>query len=77
MKPISALAHHRGDGEQAALEDNELEGVALEQELEVAEADERGHFLVQHAQVDRVERRVDHEPGDQQDQRQAQQKSCG
>ena len=67
------LQDHRGDREEAALEDHQLEGVAFQQEGEVAEPDERGHPLVQHAQIDRVDRRIDHQPRDQQDQRQRQQ----
>src|ERR1700722_115851 len=48
--------------------------MALEQELKVPQTDKRGHLLVQQAQIDRIERRVDHEPRDQQDQRQAKKK---
>ncbi len=47
------LEDHRGDGEQAGLVDDQPEGVAAEQELEVPEADEARHALVQRREVDR------------------------
>ena len=69
-KPISALKNTARDREEAGLQDHQPERVALEQEGEIAEPDELRHPLVQHREIDRVERRIDHEAGDQQDQRQ-------
>jgi hypothetical protein len=51
--------------------------MALQQEREVAQADEGGHLLVQHAEIERIEGRVDHQERDQQDQRQAQKEGDG
>ena len=48
----------------------------FEQEAEIAQTDELGHALVQHAQIDRVQRRIDDETGNEQDERQAKQESC-
>ena len=64
------LEDDRGDREQHRLLDHHPERVALEQEREIPEADEMLHRLVQRRQMDRVERRIDHQAGDDRDQRQ-------
>jgi hypothetical protein len=61
MKPISALKTTAGDREDARLLDHQPERFALEQELEIAEADEALHRLVQRRQMQRIERRIDHQ----------------
>ena len=71
------LEDHRRDREDAGLLDHQPEGFALEQELEIAEADEVLHRLVQGRQMQRIERRIDHQDADQQDQRQRHQKRRG
>ena len=70
MKPISAL---KITAVMAKMQDclhHHPERLALEQEDEVAEADEALHRLVQRREMDRIERRIDHQQRDQQDQRQ-------
>src|SRR5207244_486500 len=64
----------RGDGEQHRLLNDHPESVALEQELEIPEADKLRHRLVQSRQMHGIERRVDHQTGDDQNQWQREQK---
>jgi hypothetical protein len=71
------LEDHRRYGEQAGLVDDQPEGVAAEQELEIPEADEAGHALVERREVDRVTRRIGDQDRDQEDQRQGHQEGDG
>jgi hypothetical protein len=52
QKPISAFSDHRRDGEDAGLPDDVPEGVGVEQDLEIAEADAALHRAVQRREVD-------------------------
>ena len=61
--------NHRGNGEQDRLLDHHPERVALEQEQEVVEADKPLHAFVQGGEMYRVERRIDHQAGNDRDQR--------
>ena len=54
---------HGRDREDAGLLDHQPKGVALEQELEIAKADEPLHRLVQRRQMERIERRIEHQKG--------------
>ena len=65
------------DGEDAGLLHHHPEGLALEQELEVAEADEALHRLVERREMHRIERRIEHQQRDQQDQRQRHEEGDG
>jgi hypothetical protein len=67
----------RRDGEDAGLLDDQPESFASEQELEISKADELLHRLVQRGQMQRIEGRIDHEDGDQQDQGQRHEESRG
>ena len=71
------LGEDRGDGEQATLEDHQAERAAAEQKGEVPQPHKLGHPLIQQAEVDRIQPRVNHQPDDQQDQRQAHQEGDG
>src|SRR5215207_8945359 len=73
----SCLFAITGDGEQAGLVDHHPEGFAAEQEVEVPEADEPGHALVERRQIDGVARRIGHEGEDQNEERQRHQEGDG
>jgi hypothetical protein len=60
----------RGDGEDAGLLHHHPERLALEQEQEIAEADEPLHRLVEGGEMDGVERGIEHQQRDQQQERQ-------
>src|SRR5438045_6511501 len=68
------LEDDRGHGEQHGLLDDHPERVALEQELEIPEADEFRHRLVQRRQMHRIERRIHDQAENDQDQRQRKEK---
>src|ERR1041384_7189667 len=70
----NSLENHRGNGKQNRLLDHHPEGVALEQEREIPEPDVVLHRFVQGRQIDGVERRVDDQSRDDQDQRQGKRK---
>jgi hypothetical protein len=71
------LEDHGRDGEQARLEDHVPERLPLEEEFEIAEADELGHRLVERRQPDRIASGIRHQDQDQQDQRQGHQEGDG
>ena len=71
------LEEDRADGKDRRLLDHHPEGVAGEEEGEVAEADELGLGLVEHRKIDRVEERKDHEAEDEQEERRAPQNCDG
>src|SRR6516225_3011884 len=73
-KTDDGLEDDGGDREQERLFDHHPEGVASEQELEVTQADKTLHRLVQGRQMDRIDGRIDHQAGDDCDQRQCHQK---
>ena len=66
-----------GNCKDAGLPHHQPERFALEEELEVAEPDKLHHRLVQRRQMQRIERGIDHEGCDQEDQRQRHQKRRG
>ena len=72
MKPISALKITEVTANRQLWKMTSWKVLRFSRNAKLRQTDERGHLLVQHAEVDRVERRIDHEAGDQQDQRQAQ-----
>ena len=63
------LEDDRRDGKDAGLLHHHPERLALEQEQEVVDADEALHRLVEGGEVHRVERRIEDEQRDQQDER--------
>ena len=65
------------DGEDAGLPHHHPERLALEQEQEIAEADEALHRLVQRGEMDGVERGIEDEERHQQDERKRHQKRDG
>jgi hypothetical protein len=71
------LEDDSGDGKNARLLYHQPEGFAPEQKFKIAEADEPLHRLVQRRQMQRIERRVEHQNRDQKNQRQRHQKRCG
>ena len=70
MNPIERFEDDGGDGEDAGLPHHHPEGLALEQEQEIAEADEALHRLVEGGEMDGIEGGIEHQERDQQDQRQ-------
>src|SRR5215469_15663105 len=69
-KADDRLENDGGDGEQHRLFDDHPECIASEQKLKIAEANELCHRLVQGRQMYRIKCRVDHQAGDDRDQRQ-------
>ena len=61
---------HGRDCEDAGLFDDQPKGFTLEQEFEIAEANEPRHRLVQRRQMQGVEGRIKHQERDKQDERQ-------
>src|SRR5262249_35882590 len=77
MKPMSPLKMTAGVGEMQGWRTTNQERLALEQEQEIAEADEALHRLVQRGEMDGVEGGVEDEKRDQEDERKRHQKRDG
>ena len=76
-KPDQRFEKHRGEREDRGLFDHHPEHVARQQKFEIGKPDKTRLRLVQHRQIDRIERRIDDEAGDDDDERQAHQKRDG